>query len=495
MRISRVAVAAAFMPTACLAQEPLSAIPWLTEELGLRQTVPEQEDPAAITATRIGKPNIDAVGILPARISGFPADLWSKSDGATLASLIAKQSKDLPQTALRLLYMLLLAEADPPSNSDGLTVFLSRTDKLISFGALEQAGALLDRAGLENRELFARWFDIGLLTGSASDECSSMLSAPAHSPSKSAMIYCLAKRGELNAAILYSGAAALGDIGDIETHLLAQYMNSPDSQETFSPKGFASTPLNFAMEIDAGLSHPLSDMQDPFLFRNLTVYAGWKTRLESLERLVASRAISADRLLAAYAESEPAGSGGVWERVRAIQEFESAARLQNQENMIATLPQAYSLMKQAGLEVAFSNYASGKLNGLANEGRARKELVEVAMLSDDFERFASDARPTDSREAFLFSIATGQLEGSIPRTSLERAIVLAMQRRPPRGEIGLKLEDGKLGEALLSALLLLEGDSRFDPSNIEQALAILVWTGLEYDARGIALQLLLDGRS
>jgi len=142
MGINWTAVAAAFLPVTCLAQEPLSAIPWLTEELGLGEIVPDPEVPTAITATRIGKPNIDAVGILPARISGFPADLWSNSDSAEIASLIAEQSKDLPQTALRLLYMLLLAEADPPANSDGLTVFLSRTDKLISFGALEQAGAL-----------------------------------------------------------------------------------------------------------------------------------------------------------------------------------------------------------------------------------------------------------------------------------------------------------------------------------------------------------------
>ena len=496
MGINWTAVAAAILPATCLAQEPLSAIPWLTEELGLGEIVPAPEAPTAITATRIGNPNIDAVGILPARISGFPADLWSNSDSAEIASLIAEQSKDLPQTALRLLYMLLLAEADPPANSDGLTVFLSRTDKLISFGALEQAGALLDRSGLENRELFARWFDIGLLTGPASDECSSMLSIPAHAPSKSAMIYCLAKRGELKAAaILYSGAAALGEIGDFETRLLAQYMGPQDPEKAFSPGDFPGTPLNFAMEIEAGLSHPLAELQEPFLFRNLTMNAGWKTRLESLERLVASRAISADRLLAAYAESKPAGSGGVWERVRAFQEFESAARAQSRENMVAALPQAYALMKQADLEVAFSNYAAGQFSEFANEGGARKEMVEVAMLSDDFERFASDSRPTDSREAFLFGIATGRLGGAIPRTSLERAIVLAMQRRRPRGEIGLIIEEGKLGEALLSALLLLEGDSRLDPSNVEQALAILVWTGLEYDARGIALQILLDDRS
>lgn len=496
MGINRIAVAAALLPVTCLAQEPLSAIPWLTEELGLGATGEAPENPTTITATRIGKPNIDAAGILPARISGFPSDLWSNSDSAEIAALISRQSKDLPQTALRLLYMLLLAEADPPSNSDGSTVFLSRTDKLISFGALEQARALLDRAGLDNRELFARWFDIGLLAGSASDECSAMLSIPARAPSKSAMIYCLAERGELEAAaILYAGAAALGDIGGYERRLLAQYLNPQAPDEPAGPSDVPGTPLNFAMESDAGLSHPLSELRNPFLFRNISMNAGWKARLESLERLVASRAISADRLMAAYAESEPAGSGGVWERVRAFQAFESAARSQSQEGMSAALPQAHALMKQAGLGVAFANYAARQFKDLAVEGGPRKEIVEIAMLSDDFERFASESRPTDSRETLLFGIATGRVGGAVPQSSLERAIVLAMQRRPPAGELGLKIEQGRLGEALLSALLLLEGDSRFDPSNVHQALATLVWTGLEYDARGIALQMLLDDRS
>lgn len=484
------------MPITCLAEEPLSAIPWLTEELGLEETGAAPEDPTTITATRIGKPNIDAAGILPSRISGFPSDLWSNSDSAEIAALISRQSKNLPQTALRLLYTLLLAEADPPANSDGLTVFLSRADKLISLGALEQARALLDRAGLENRELFARWLDIGLLAGPASDECSLMLSIPAHAPSRSAMIYCLAERGELKAAaILYFGAVALGDIGGYERRLLAQYLNPQAPDEPAGPSDAPRTPLNFAMESDAGLSHPLSELRDPFLFRNISMNAGWKARLESLERLVASRAISADRLMAAYAESEPAGSGGVWERVRAFQAFESAARSQSQESMHAALPQAHALMKQAGLGVAFANYAARQFGDLAIVVGPRKEIVEVAMLSDDFERYASESQPTDSRETLLFGIATGRVGGAVPQSSLERAIVLAMQRRPPAGELGLKIGQGRLGEALLSALLLLEGDSRFDPSNIQQALATLVWTGLEYDARGIALQILLDDRS
>ena len=138
-------------------------------------------------------------------MTGLPRGLWGATASTELARLIRLQPvKNLPAMQ-DLLQMILLAELDAPYDAsidaaaNGL-LFLARIDKLLDIGTLDQAQALLERAGPDTPELFRRWFDVALLTGTEDAACEVLRSKADIAPTFPARIFCLARNGDWNAA-------------------------------------------------------------------------------------------------------------------------------------------------------------------------------------------------------------------------------------------------------------------------------------------------------
>ena len=86
------------------------------------------------------------------------------------------------------------------------------------------------------------------------------------------------------------------------------------------------TPLIFRMREAIGEPLPTPPLPRAFANADLRPITGWKPQIEAAERLAVSGAIDENRLLGLYTERLPAASGGVWERVDAMQEFDAAYR-------------------------------------------------------------------------------------------------------------------------------------------------------------------------
>ena len=211
-----------------VSERPLSAIDWLSQTIetpDLSEIAQPQIDeppvadtatPPEITVTPLDSFSPDASGLLSSAVTGLPQNLWSQSDEATLSTLVqASRAETLPAIQ-ELMVTLMLAEADPPLTASATGVmFLARVDKLLDLGALEPAQALIEAAGPETAELFRRWFDVSLLTGTESAACDLMQEKPALSPTYPARIFCLALGQDLTAAALtLNTARALGEVND-----------------------------------------------------------------------------------------------------------------------------------------------------------------------------------------------------------------------------------------------------------------------------------------
>ena len=139
------------------ADQPLSAIDWLSQSLVSTSTASSLTEPPVtplgiqtnmVTVQPLRADSADGLGILPPAVTGLPSPLWGTDDVADIATLLAQDnSQDLPALQSQLL-TLLLAISDPPLGAPaGEALFLARVDKLLAIGALDQARALLDTAG------------------------------------------------------------------------------------------------------------------------------------------------------------------------------------------------------------------------------------------------------------------------------------------------------------------------------------------------------------
>ncbi|WP_127112251.1 hypothetical protein [Shimia sediminis] len=497
-----------FLPVACFvalgtlpasAEGPLSAIEWLNQTPTVTLDMGREEPPVAdsgdqpdITVDTLESPGRDAVGLLPAHVTGLPDSLWQHSRADDLARLIAEQPSALLPAMQALLYTLLLAEANPPWDAGASDqLLLARVDKLVAMGALEQAAALLERAGPSTPALFGRWFDITLLMGQEAAACDALVAAPRLAPDYSARIFCTARAGDWNGAVLMlESSNALNLISDEEDALLVRFLD---------PELFEGQPILVAQKDPTPLTHRLYEaIGEPQQSRGLPLaYAhsdlrgtvGWKPRLEAAERLARTGALPENRLLGIYSEGKASASGMIWDRVAAIQAFDEALEASDAMAVSDSLPAAWSAMQSVHLEVPFARLYGSRLLALPLKGVPARLARDIALLSPSYER-AALAGPRD----FLSGLAQGNPPRT-PTTPQHRAIADGFHEARVPQDISAMLARGQLGEVILNAMSLMADGAYGDLAALTDAIAIFRAVGLEDTARRAALQAaLIDTR-
>ena len=494
---------------------PLSAIDWLSDTVAapvvLKRTPKPHNHPSeaavthsaaveGITVTTLDGPTPDAVGLLPVSVTGLPRDLWGASASAELVRLIRLQPAQNLPAMQALLQMILLAELDAPYDASidatkGL-LFLARIDKLLDMGTLDQAQALLERAGPKTPDLFRRWFDVALLTGTEEAACQALRTNADIAPTFPARIFCLARNGDWNAAaVTLETAKVLGYVSADEDALLARFLD-PELFEGTPPLAIPKhvTPLVFRMREAIGEAIPTPPLPRAFANADLREITGWKPRIEAAERLAVTGAIDANRLLGLYTERLPAASGGVWERVDAVQAFDAAYGADDPGAIAKTLPTVWAEMQKAQLEVPFAALYGKGLARLPLEAKTADLAYRIGLLSEDYETVATKFKPVTPLEIFLSALARGEMEKSIAPNDKATAIMAAFTTSTPPDPFKRLISENKLGEAILQAIVMFSEGVEGDLNHARKALILLRSIGLEDTARQAALQLMLLDR-
>ncbi|ANB34926.1 HAMP domain-containing protein [Rhodovulum sulfidophilum] len=484
-----------------LAERPLSAIDWLSDSVAA--TGPRRPPPTItpvpgaepITVMPLGTTLLDAVGLLPPQVSGLPRTFWGPGETQAIARAVRAERVDTLPAVQALLVKLLLAELDPPTGGgpDG-QLLLARLDKLLDLGALDQAQALVERAGPTAPSLFRRWFDISLLTGQEDRACSAMRANPGIAPTFPARIFCLARGGDWNAAALtLETGLALGFVKPEEDALLARFLDPALAEESEALRlPTRPSPLIFRMR--EAIGEPLSTTTLPVAFAraDMRPTAGWKARIEAAERLARTGALAPNELLGVWTERKPAASGGLWDRVAALQAFDLAILSGEPDAVTETLAPAWKAMASAELEVPFAQLYGPQLVRMNLPGATGALAFRIGLLSDEYEALAQGREPQTNEEAFLIGIARGgDLQGVPPLGSLAAALRDGFDR-PGLGTGPSRLiKEGRLGEAVLAAIDLLTDGAQGDILDVTRGLGLLRRLGLEDAARKSALQLML----
>lgn len=494
---------------------PLSAIDWLSDTVTVaapmgdnasRATLPPQagEVPVsgglapdtAITTTILGGPSVDAVGLLAPAVTGLPRALWGTAAAQDVAAGIAGlQTEGIP--ALQTLAVkLLLAEADAPPRAapapEG-AVLLARVDKLLAMGALDQAFALIEAAGpATNAGLFRRAFDTSLLMGEEDRACTAMRATRGLAIAAPARIFCAARAGDWQGAHLTLATEdALGRIPEIEAELLGRFLDPDAFGDTpLPPPPKPVTPLIWRIYDALGETLPTGMLPIAFAHAELSPRAGWKAQAEASERLARAGVLSPNQLLGVYTAQKPAASGGVWDRIKAFQTFDTAMAAQDPARINAALPPAYAAMKQAELEVPFADLYAEALAGQNLDPAAKTIAFELGLLSPAYERLAG-AAGTDPRRAFLAGLARGDVAGLPATGALARAVAAGFSSPPLPDDLAQLVASRAVGMAILAAISRIQTGVLGEDRAVTEGLALLRALGLESAARRTALELMI----
>ncbi len=493
---------------------PVSAINWLSktfEETGhLSDKAASQGDvssikiPAPVAEQPLNAPNINASGLLSTSISGLPTDLWGSSQSAEIAQSITAlvQKNELLHSTRHILNKIILAELNPPIDSDNNEIlYLARIDALLSQARLEEANALIELSNTFSPALFQRSFDTKLLLGHEDQACQSLDKLKGRRITLETQIFCMARMGAwFDAVVTLSSAQSLDLVSSEQADLLSRFLD-PELYEGEDEVVLSTppTPLTFRLKESIGEYVSNADLPLAFLHSELRDVSGWKARVSAAEKLASINAISGNKWLGIWSEFLPAASGGVWDRLEALQDFEIALNSQDIGSIQSTLPKAWNAMRYSGLEVVFSELFSQKLGQFELKGPAKNIAFYIHLLAytQDENIFAKPYKGISNDDLFLSRIAHGQ-ELPSPRPSASsyiyrKSIHNAFQDDQLSFDFAQLIEEKQLGIALLKALKMLEDGASGDLAALQKSLQFLRLSGFEATAQRAALEILILG--
>ena len=482
--------------------KPLSVIDWLgSQPVPAAPPFQKKPDEPAVARSAL-PPSVDVaplsngsprqIGLVPAHVTGLPASLWRGSDVQKIAKLLERLPELSLPAAQSLLYTVLLADVDAPGGiaAAGDTLALLRVEKLVKLGALDPALSLIEQAGVPTSAAhFDLWMQISLLTGSEDRACATLRAAPHLTNDLATRIFCSGRSGQWdNAALTFGSAQALGLIPEEKLALLDRFLH-PDAFEGEPPLPAPRKmdPLSFRLFETIGEPMPTGSLPRAYAVADLRDLAGWKSQIEAAERLTRAGALPDNRLLGLYTERQAAASGGVWDRVAAIQRFETALQTGSTDAVAKTLPTAWRAMQDAALETTFAQLFAADLQKLDLTGRTASMATVIALLSADYETAAAQSDPAD----LATQIAFGDVTGSRPAPSIDAALFDGFTDAAPRADLVATAQQSRLGESILHILRLLEDGAQGDANALRDAVATLRALGLEDIARRASLQILL----
>lgn len=492
------------LPAAAQDSAPLSAIGWLSAPppasrmpgtVLLEPPVSDSVLPPQVSVTPL-EALLPPIGLVGPSATGLPVDLWRDSPADVLAALI----RDVPvkgHPAMQsLLFTLLLSETRAPAGAQAQEVLLiARLERLMELGAPDPAQALAQQAGpADTPARFARWFDATLLTGDEARACAALTARPYLSPDYAPQIYCAMQRGDWpTAALLLDSAGTLGLMDDSDFALLDSFL-TPEMSDLAPPLSRPAdpTPLEFRIFEAIGEPMPTAPLPRAFAAADLRDLAGWKAQLEASERLTRSGALNPNHLLGLYTQRDPAASGGVWDRVAALQAFEDALNSGDAEAVSARLAPVWEAMQDAGIETAFADLFGERLADFTLTGDAADLAWRIRLLSPGYEA-AARTPPEKSRvNRYLSALSQGEPDRASAPSDIAAAITagFAPDAQPP-ADLQDRLNRGQLGEAILRAMKLYNSGAAGNHADLTAALATFRTVGLEDTARQAALQLML----
>ena len=449
-----------------------------------------------IEVTKLDDVPRSSVGLLPPTVTGFPASMWKESQADDLVRLLRELGSPTSPAAQKLLFQMLLAEAEAPLSLDDTEEFLSeRISILISSGAIDPAIALLERASPLPPQLVPKLFEASLLGSQYEPACKQVLELGANYKNDAGRIYCHALEGDwLTASLIYNTSKALDSIETSTLVLLGEFLEIDEAtQKIFPTPEINLSPLDFKLYETLGYHIVREDLANAFIFSDLSGENGWYAQLTAAEKLAEYGVIDANRFLGIFTAYEPPSSSGIWERVNAIQRLDKAlASSDSTKEVELALRNAWQLFRFTANSSIFAEIFTPRLLETKLTPNSEIMAIKIGMLSSNYNTIISNPLAINALVPIIFAFTNREVQFVKPKIALEKTLLDAFYRPRVPSYVRLQLADGKLGEVILNALIQLERGISGDMQDLLESISTLRHVGLERVSQRTALWLILS---
>ena len=480
------------------AQSPLSAIDWLSEENSKEQRsileikTKDVKKTNDIQVSTLDSNEQQSIGLLPIYVTGIPSTIWRNSSFDDLEYSFKTMPTFSYSPIQELMYSLLLAEARPPLNEPTRYAFLEiRLEKLLDYGAVDPAIALIERASPVPEKMISLLFDISLLSSNNLPICEPVLQNTKNRDLQAELIYCYARKGDwLTAHLILKTEEVLGELSPHEVSLLDRYLEVDFNVDLHAllPPPETITPLEYRLY--EAIGEPISAEYLPIQYSqsDLSGENGWRAQVIAAERLSSTGAIPENQILGIYTSRSSGVSGGIWERVKVVNDLDTA--LVAREDFEQYFQDAWKVFKQANQLTLFAKLFGLRVFDENISPKSKEIAANLLLLTNNFAITDSYWDPSDIR----FGLTTGDFSQVNVSDETEKIILQIFTEPSMPFLFEQKLNQGKLGEVILNALLQFEMGIEGNLKDLSESLSTLNLIGLETTARRAALTHLVLGK-
>ena len=473
------------------AQSPLSAIDWLSKEnskfqrsiLNIKNVDVEKTND--IQVSTLNSNEYQSIGLLPIYVTGIPTTIWRNSNFDDLDYSIKTMPTFSYSPIQELVYSLLLAEARPPLNEPSRYDFLEvRLKKLLNYGAVDPAIALIERASPVPERMISLLFDISLLSSNNFPICDPVFQNTEIKNLQAELIYCYARKGDwLTAHLILRTQEVLGDLTAHEISLLDRFLEVDFNVDlnALLPPPESITPLEYRLYEAIGEPIPAEYLPIQYSQSDLTGENGWRAQVIAAERLSLTGAIPENQILGIYTNHSPGVSGGMWDRVKVIKDLDAA--LDGRENFEEYFQDAWKVFKQTNQLTVFAKLFGLRVFEETLSPKSKEIAANLLLLTNNFKLTEGYWDSSDIR----FGLTTGDFSRVTVLDETEKIILQIFTEPSMPFLVEQKLNQGKLGEVILNALLQFEMGIEGNLKDLSESLSTLNLIGLETTARRAAL--------
>ncbi len=460
----------------------------LASVIALSGTVALAEGPAG--------PNHEP-GLLTSAQTGMPAALWIDETTGRVANLMQQTDPaELPSNNA-LLMSLTLSESYPALNAANHEILgTARLNFLWRSGALDAAEELSKLYSLESPLIRSEVETIALLSTRPESYCEGLIADEYQEIQNGMKVYCYVRADNYE--------AALAEFEEISPRLstqrraLLERFLDINEDDPLRDQPWIELPPPFEFVLDEAIGRPRGLKQLPPAYNYYSRESGVTPRsdLEISEELAHLGALPPAVLFAAYRDNQAAESGGAWGRAQAVQWLDALDEVSDEAEIERVLTAGHERFSANDTEQLFAQESREKLivyDPLQFNNKAlAQDYVRMAVLGGwskpEWQPLINRNNP-DLMLAFLLAQPQIDVDASLifTNSALARIIKPAFF-----GSDFDPLEAKSFGEAIWQSVFVIDNYKAHPEYQVSGAFQSLIISGLEDDARSIAIALLLS---